>query len=382
MRSLTTLSVLLASTAGAMCAEIQSNSRIDAVTVYPSGAEVTRIGRVTMERGEHVILFTDLPAQALSSSLRVEGKATGTLEIGSVDTRRVFVPRSDSAVAATERKQLEDAIEKLKDERALLQTAVEAAQAQKVLINNLANLPMQPAAPNSAATQPDWSQLFTLIGQRSAEAQKTILDTQIRVRETDRQIADLTRKLTTVAPSQEERTEVKVFVNAAAALDADLTIRYQVRAASWTPFYDARLSTGTRDQAPKLQLVRRASIQQRSGESWDDVQLALSTARPGAGSAAPVLNPLTVDYVPDAPPRAQPQQPMGYGGGLMNQESERADGQRDFRGRTVKERAREANNRLDEAPAEPVDEVRTGVEAQPFQAVYTIAGRVAVPATG
>jgi uncharacterized protein (TIGR02231 family) len=341
------------------------------------GAEVTRIGRVTMERGEHVILFTDLPAQALPGSLRVEGKASGTLEIGSVDTRRVFVPRSDSGVAATERRQTEDAIEKLKDERAVLQTAVEAAQAQKVLVSNLANLPMQPSAPNSAATQPDWSQLFTLIGQRSAEAQKTILDAQIRMRETDRQIADLTRKLTTVAPAQEERTEVKVFVNAAGALDADLTIRYQVRAASWTPFYDARLSTGTRDQPPKLQLIRRASIQQRTGESWDDVQLALSTARPGAGSAAPILNPMTVDYAPDPQPQL-PRQPMGYGGGLMDRDaSERADGQiNDFA------KAASEKNRREEAPADIVDEIRTAVEAQAFQAVYAIAGRVAVPATG
>jgi uncharacterized protein (TIGR02231 family) len=365
-----------------MSAEIKGSSRIDAVTVYPLGAEVTRIGRVTMERGEHVILFTDLPAQALPGSLRVEGKASGTLEIGSVDTRRVFVPRSDSGIATTERRQTEDAIEKLKDERAVLQTAVEAAQAQKVLISNLANLPMQPSAPNSAATQPDWSQLFTLIGQRSAEAQKTILDAQIRIRETDRQIADLTRKLTTVAPAQEERTEVKVFVNAAGALDADLTIRYQVRAASWTPFYDARLSTGTRDQAPKLQLIRRASIQQRTGESWDDVQLALSTARPGAGSAAPILNPMTVDYAPDAPPPRIPREPMGYGGGLMDRDaSERPDGQTNHFAKAAGEKTRESNRR-EETLIDSVDEIRTGVEAQSFQAVYAIAGRVAVPTTG
>ena len=57
------------------------------------------------------------------------------------------------------------------------------------------------------------------------------------------------------------------------------------------PFYDARLATGTKAQAPKLQLVRRASIQQRSGESWDEVALALSTTRPGAGTAAPELRP-------------------------------------------------------------------------------------------
>jgi uncharacterized protein (TIGR02231 family) len=378
MRLSIALSFLLASTAGAMSAEIKATSRINAVTVYPAGAEVTRVGQVKVEGGEHVVLFTDLPAQALSGSIRVEGRATGTLEIGSVDTRRVSVPRTDDAIAATERKQVEDMIEKLKDERALLQATVDSAQAQKTLINNLAQLPMQPTGPNGAALQPDWSQLFTLIGQRSAEAQKTILDTQIRIRDTDRQIADLTRKLATLAPTQEERTEVKVFVSATGALDADLTIRYQVRTASWTPFYDARLSTGTRDQAPRLQLIRRASIQQRTGESWDDVQLALSTARPSAGSAAPVLNPMTVDYVPDAPPAAQPRDlpARGHGGYMDKRERDaggRADGELSGEPREL--------NRAEERFAN-VDQTLAQIEAQPFQAVYAIAGRVAVPSTG
>jgi len=363
MRLLIATSLLLASTASIMAADIKATSRIDSVTVYPSGAEVMRVGQVRMERGEHAILFTDLPAQAISGSIRVEGKTTGTLEIGSVDTRRVSVPRSDSAIAATERKQIEDAIERLKDERAVLQAGVEAAQAQKTLITNLAQLPTQPPAPNGAAPQPDWSHLFTLIGQRSAEAQKTILDAQIKIRETDRQIADLTGKLTTVAPAQEERTEVKVFVNAGGPLDADLTIRYQVQTASWTPFYDARLSTGTRDRPPQLQPVRRASIQQKTGESWDDVQLALSTARPGAGSAAPILHPMTVDYVPDAQPlrRAEPTGGMGYAA-------------------PMDQMVKEARERADEN--KQAGEIRAQVEMQAFQAVYTIAGRVAVPSTG
>ena len=370
MRLLIATSLLLASTASIMAADISATSRIDAVTVYPLGAEVTRIGRVTMERGEHIILFTDLPAQALSGSLRVEGKASGTLEIGSVDTRRVFVPRSDSAIASTERKQIADAIEKLKDERAVLQAGVEAAQAQKTLITNLAQLPTQPPAPNGAASQPDWSQLFALIGQRSAEAQKTILEAQIKMRETDRQIADLTGKLTTLAPAREERTEVKVFVNAGGPLDADLTIRYQVQTASWTPFYDARLSTGTRDQPPKLQLIRRASIQQKTGESWDDVQLALSTARPGAGSAAPVLNPLTVDYVPDMPP--PPSQTQTRLRSVERSPTDQLNLNDDER-RTVDKSKQEA-----EVSA---GEVRARIEMQVFQAVYAIAGRVAVPST-
>ena len=157
--------------AGAQAAEVKGTSRIEAVTVFPAGAEITRVGKVKLNRGEHVVLFTDLPARAMAGSIRVEGKATGKLEIGSVDSRRMFVPRTDTAIAASERKRIEDAIEKLKDERALLLSAVQGAEAQKALITNLAQLPTHPAPVNGAAAPPpDWSQLFTLIGQRLAEA--------------------------------------------------------------------------------------------------------------------------------------------------------------------------------------------------------------------
>ena len=359
---------------GALAAEVKGTSRIDAVTVFPSGAEITRVGKVKLERGEHAILFTDLPSRALASSIRVEGKATGKLEIGSVDSRRVSVPRADTAIAATERKRVEDAIEKLKDEKALLQATVQSAEAQKALITNLAQLPIHPAPTNGAAAPPpDWAQLFTLIGQRLAEAQKVILDTQVKMRESDRQIKDLEGKLAALAPAQEERTEVKVFVNAGAALDADITIRYQVGNAAWTPYYDARLATGTKAQAPKLQLERRASIQQRSGESWDEVALALSTTRPGAGTAAPDLQPVTIDYEPDAPPAPSPVARPAPAVGQVRSLSRQAAGA----GEEDQMRAKAA---LPETVA--AEQVRAAVEVQGFQAIYAIAGRVTVPSTG
>src|SRR5262249_42607850 len=103
-------------------------------------------------------------------------------------------------------------------------------------------------------------------------------------------------KLASLAPGQVARTEVKVALAAQDALEADMTIRYQVRNASWTPFYDARLGIGSKAQAPKLQLVRRAAIKQRTGEVWDNVGLAPPTARPTAGTAAPLLIPMTIDF--------------------------------------------------------------------------------------
>ena len=374
MRLLIAWSLWLVLVGVAMAAEVKGTSRIDAVTVYPAGAEIVRTARVKLERGEHTLLFADLPAEAVAASIRVEGKATAKLEIGSVDSRNVSVPRGDDAVAASERRRVEEAIEKLKDEKAGLQAYVQAAEAQKKLIDNLTKLPAARLPANTGAVaQPDWGQLFELIGKRTAEAQKTILDTQIKVREVDRQIKDLQGKLASLAPTKQARTEVKVFVSAADALDADMVIRYQVRGASWTPLYDARLTIGTKAQAPKLQLVRRAAIQQRTGEVWDNVALSLSTARPAAGTAAPMLSPLTIDYEAERPPPVP--------GVVMAPSRKSAAG---------KTRSEPLGFSDDEAAGKQVlkfgsilaEEKSAQVEVQAFQALYAIAGRVTVQDTG
>jgi uncharacterized protein (TIGR02231 family) len=373
MRLRATLVAFLMTVSVAQAAEIAATSRVEAVMVFPTGAEVTRLGRAKLDPGDHVIVFADLPARALANSIRVEAKANGRLEIGSVDSRRLFVPRSDSANAASERKRIEDAIEKLRDEKSALEGGIKAAEAQRTLINNLAQLPTRSQPANAGAPEPDWAQLFALIGQRSGEAQKTILDTQIKVRELDRQVKDLEGKLASLAPTQDERTELKLFVNAERAVEAEIAIHYQVTNASWIPFYEARLATGTKALAPKLQLVRRASIQQRSGESWDNVSLSLSTTRPGAGTAAPELKEMTIDYEAEAP-----RPPPAPAGGLT-----RSMVQREATGRA----AAVDEDRLDKALPQTVapiaaEEAKSVVETQAFQAVYGIAGRVTVPPTG
>jgi uncharacterized protein (TIGR02231 family) len=379
MRSLMVLSLSLALAGGAGAAEIKSSSLIDAVTVYPSGAEVVRKGRVKLEKGEHTLLFADLPAEAVAASIRVEGKATAALEIGSVDTRVVSVPRSDDAETAGERRRVEEAIEKLKDEKSALQTAIQAAETQKKLIESLTKLPETPPPTNGggAGAQPDWGQLFELIGKRAAEAQKAILDTQVRIREVDRQIKDLEGKLASLAPRQQSRTEVKVALTAQAALEADMAIRYQVRNASWTPFYDARLAVGSKAQASKLQLVRRAAISQRTGEVWDNVALALSTARPSAGTSAPLLRPVTIDFESEpvtyhlSPPPPAPA-PTSRAPALQKQRA--AGGAAADEEQLVRFGA--------SAKFGDATEKSATVEVQAFQAVYGIGGRTTVPETG
>ena len=360
--------VLGSSAAGAT--DIAATSRIEAVTVFPTGAEVIRAAKVKLPEGEHTVVIDHLPPTAIPGSVRVEGKATGQLDIGSVDTRRILVPFGDPEQQTSERRRIETEIEKLRDRQAGIEADVKAADAQKALINRLTEMPAVPPGNSgpAPATQVDWGQLFGLVGTKLAEAERAQLAARVKLRDVEREITDLEKKLASLAPSQQQRTEVKVFVHAAAALDADLTIRYQVGNANWHPYYDARLATGSKTTPPKLVLVRRASIQQRSGEDWTDVAIELSTTRPGTGTATPELHTMTVDFPPDAPPPRPVMAP-----------SPLPSATRSFRGG---DRGNEKFAAASSPAMEAASERRATVEAAAFQAIFKVPGKLTVPGNG
>jgi uncharacterized protein (TIGR02231 family) len=356
-------------------AEIPGTSTITTVTVFPRGAEVTRTAQLKVAQGEHILVFKDLPAQAIQGSIRVEGRSTGRLEIGSVDTRKVKVPRLDPATSQSERRKLELAIEKLEDERAVVEADVKAAETQKKFIEALAALPTRPKAALSANAEKgeEWGDVFLLIGTRLAEAEKARLAATIKVREFDRRIADLEKALSSLAPVEDERTEIRVNVTAAAALEANLLVRYQVPSATWRSLYDARLMTGARNVAPSLILIRRAAIQQRSGEDWRDVTLSLSTTRPSSGASAPTLSSISVDYLPD-PAKVRttyaPQPGAAPAPRSRSASSETAD------------RRDEADTEKSKSTDAPIEEQQAHVEATAFQANFLLPGKTTVLTTG
>jgi uncharacterized protein (TIGR02231 family) len=370
------IAALVATAAQAPAADVKAVSKIDAVTVFPSGAEVVRTTKVKLEAGEHAVLLQDLPGQAVGASIRVEGKATGKLEIGSVDVRQMMVPLSDPGIATSARKKIEDDIEKLRDDREGVEAAQTTAKAQLAYLENLAKLPTTPSSAPATAAREDWGGLFGVIGAKTAELAKINLDTKIRLRAIDRQIGDLQKELSATAPKQESRTEARINVVAAAPLEATLTVRYQVPQASWTAFYDARLTSGDKATAPKLGLARRASIQQRTGEDWSDVAVALSTTRPGSTTAMPDLKVLHVDYLPDPQAPSAPPAPLARAapaGAVMQDRIEMLSARKS---KGIREEA-EAK-----ADADAVTQISADVTSSAFQSVFDIPGKVTIKPTG
>ncbi len=356
--------IVFAAPGAAFATEISTQSKIEAVTVFPSGAEVTRTLKVKLAAGEHTLVVDGITGEALPSSIRIEAVATDKLEIGSVDASQVNLASTDPAVAQSARKRLEDELDTLGDQRAAEDDAIKAAQAQQAYLENLRKLPEAPSNGGAQGPREDWQAVAGIIGRGMSETAKTIADAKHRQRQLDRSIADLRKQLEATGGKIEKRTQVRVFVSAAAPLETELKLRYQVEGASWTAFYDARLATGDQGAgvSPSLAIIRRASVQQNSGEDWEDVALALSTTRPGRATAARQPEMLSIDF--------------GVEGGVTNRAPasqtrslyERSDGVYDM---TV---AANANKAAEPAPV--------STETGAFQTVYAIPGRIAIRANG
>jgi len=372
MQKFASLLLLAAFSGTASAADISVTSKVDTVTVFLSGAQVMRIAKVKLDKGDHTITIVDIPASAIAGSIRVEGNATGKLDIASVDTRRTYLARQDAQASNQERKSLEDQIEALRDQKAGADAQISAAETQRTLIANLAQLPTRPAPATSGGLGEDWQRILSLIAQGSSEAARALIEAQGKLRALERQIEDLEKRLSLLAPAKTEQTEVKVHVEAASPLEADLVVRYQIDNASWTPLYDARLNTGSKTAPATLELVRRASISQRSGEDWPDVQIELSTARPSGGASAPQLQTQTVDFEPEVVPV-----PVAKAKRTMARERSETDGMAmDMPAEIVAAAPAQAPQ------TEPIQEQHAEITVAPFEATFAVSGRVTVAGTG
>ena len=342
----------------ALAAELAATSRIDNVTIYPDGATVTRFVQVDLQAGDTTLLLRDLPPTLDASSLRVEGDARARLSIGAIDVR---APRVDRPPANPE---LEKRIEALRDERATLDDKVAAAEVRRKFAVRFAETsPTAMGEKGEARPLAEWRAAFAAAAEEVSAADAAIREAKLRQREIDRELARLAAQTKADPP---RKMEVRIDLAADAAAPATLRVSYSVRGARWLPLYDARLATGKAGQPASLELVRRAEIQQNTGEDWANVGLSVSTVRTALGGNAPELRPLVVRY-PEPPRPAQTSRLAPAAGTLSYDQIGRRD------------RLAVAEPPLSQAPA-PATEQEATVEAGGFQVLFRIPGRVSVAA--
>jgi uncharacterized protein (TIGR02231 family) len=327
-------------------ADVETTSTVDAVTVYPDGASVTRVITVDVAAGDSTLVAKDFPLGLDVSSLRVEGSAAGRLVIGAIDAKP---PRTAPPVNLPE---IDRRIEALRDQRVNLEDAIASATARRKFAERFAEVsPAGLGEKGEARPVAEWRAAFAAVGEEIAVADAAIREAERKQRDVDREIARLEADRASKPPS---KLEVRIDLAANAPTQATLKVTYAVRHARWVPLYDARLDTGAKDRKPAIELVRRAEILQTTGEDWSDVSLSVSTVRTARGGNAPDLSPLIVQYPPALPPPRL---------SAMD---------------TARPRALAAAPAAPEAMEKRAEEQQATIEVGAFQTAFRVPGRVSV----
>lgn len=339
----------------ALAAEIETSSQIDAVTVYPDGATVTRLIRLDLPAGDTTLFARDFPLALDPSSLRVEGEGGERVVIGAVDARQPL-PTTVANLPQIDRR-----LETLRDQRAALDGEIAAAAARRKFAERFAEAsPTGLGEKGEARPLSEWRLAFAAVAEEIATADNTIRDAKIKQRDIDREIARLEAERNAAPP---KKLEVRIDLNAEAPAPVLLRVSYAVRGARWNPVYDARLDTGSRERKPSLELVRRAEIVQTTGEDWADVALAVSTVRIARGGSAPDLKPLIVRY------------PVVTAGQAKRAEMDT------FQDRLqAPSAAGVAEDARRDLAMRKANEQQAELDAGGFQVVFRVPGRIAVPA--
>lgn len=261
------------------------DSHITAVTVYPEGAQVTRVVDFEAPAGASEVLITDLPAATVPEFIRLsaEGISLGAFSLRSDrlpprdDPKDPDVVAAKAAVAAAEA-----GVQAAQAGVDAINAKVEAAEAQADFLRRV--------KPEGEAVTVDGVKALTaMIGSEMLTAREAALAAagglpvaQKALEDAEKALADAQAVQQALSQGAADYTGLSVAVTADVAGPAHLVVTHYVSDASWQPVYDMMLTR----KEPKLSIARGVLVSQTSGEDWAGVDLTLSTAQP-SGQAEP-----------------------------------------------------------------------------------------------
>lgn len=258
-------------------------SSIAGVTVFASGAQVLRTASAAVLPGRTEIVFSGLSNQLEQQSLQL--KADARITLLSVQATRDF--GSQRKLEADERSMVDkrtDLQDKTAGDNRLLQVY---KKEEDMLVKNEAIGGQAGVKTEELKQALDLHRSrMTEVLQKQLELEKRIAAQQRELARLDAQLAEVGRKRDSVAYT------VTALIDSRETQNIRFQLLYTVKDAGWYPVYDMRVEEVTKP----LTMLMNANVFQRSGETWKDVAIALSTGSPGDNATPSTLQPWMLGF--------------------------------------------------------------------------------------
>jgi hypothetical protein len=261
-------------------------SKVQKVTLFLNGAQVTRTSAVNIIPGTSTLVFEDISPNIDVQSIQVRGAGDFTILSVKHEMNYLNLQQKQKQVEAlqAQQKQQHDKLLLLNSLLAINQEEYNMLVKNQTISGQNANLDvlkLKQALDFQTARLTDNKKKELSINNDIAA-----LNTELQ--RYDRQITDIRKS----KGNTDATSNILVTVSAKAALQSQFTLTYLVNNAGWYPTYDIR----AKNVNSPITISYKANVTQQSGEDWKNVKLTLSTGNPTVSGSKPELTPYFLSY--------------------------------------------------------------------------------------
>ena len=265
-------------------ADLTVKSKIEHVTVFLEGAQVTRQANVSLKPGASVLTLAGVAPGINEQSIQVE--APQNVKILSVSFKvnyleEIKAPEKILALEEERRKlwaglALEKSLEEVyREEEVILKT-------NKSIGGTTKGVPIE-----ELKIAMDYFRL------RLMDIKQQLLQADRNIRKYNEGIGKIDAQLKELSVVKAQPTgEIRIKVSVKNSTQIPITIKYLVNDARWFPSYDIRAKN---IQSP-IAIAYKANVSQQSGENWDNVKLTISSGNPTQLGAKPIIKPWILGF--------------------------------------------------------------------------------------
>lgn len=247
--------------------KLNAESFVQEVTVFSSGAQIQRNATVTVQPGRSEIVFAGLSNQLQQQSVQLKADANITL-LSVQAVKDYFGQRKIEQDEQTLLDRKIDLTEKYESDSKMLQVyKIE----EQMLVKN------QAIGGRNGVKPDELKQALDLQRQRLIEVYQKQIEIEKRIKAEQQELSKINAQVIEISKKKDSVTyTVTALIDSKQPATVKFHLLYTIKDAGWFPVYDVRVA----DVTKPLEVLMNANVYQRSGETWKDVVVNLSSGNP------------------------------------------------------------------------------------------------------
>ncbi|MEA5427788.1 DUF4139 domain-containing protein [Arcicella lustrica] len=255
------------------------SSKIEQVTVFTSGAQVSRKAKVNLQAGKTELVFSGISPNIDVQSIQVKG--FGNFTILSVIHQTNYL---NEQKRREETSTLENQQASLKAKLRVEKSMLAVFKNEEIILTKNQSI----GGSNTGVKTIDLKEAVDFQRNRLSEILMKQIEYEKTIQKIDSSIRTIDYQLRALNNNKEYATsDILVTVSAKEIGSSSFDVSYFVKKAGWFATYDLRV----KDISNPIDLSLKANVYQSSGEDWKDVKLTISNGDPTESGIAPSLEP-------------------------------------------------------------------------------------------